>query len=90
MTPRQYRNALKRLGLNQVEAAKVLGVSAPTSRRYAAIDGEIPEPVSKLLRLWIEMGTQRSRNDRGRESSAANSLEGVAGAPSIITPALPA
>ena len=56
MTAKQYRNALKRLGLNQVQAAEALGVAARTSRRYAAVDGEIPETVAKLLRLWIKLG----------------------------------
>lgn len=50
MTSNQYRSALKRLGLSQGSAAKLLGVSVRTSNGYAN-GGKIPKPVGKLLEL---------------------------------------
>jgi len=53
LTPQQFRTALKRLGLNQVAAAKQLGVDPRTVRRWLAGDRKIPEPVVILLRTWL-------------------------------------
>ncbi len=53
LTPQQFRATLKRLGLNQVAAAKQLGVDPRTVRRWLAGDRKIPEPVVILLRTWL-------------------------------------
>ncbi len=54
LTPKQLRAALRRLGLNQVAAAKQLGVDPRTVRRWLAGDRKIPEPVTILLGLWLK------------------------------------
>ena len=51
MTPAEYAAILARLNLTQVGAARLLGISERTSRRYAAGDAAIPEPTAMLLRL---------------------------------------
>lgn len=53
MTAKQFNTALERLGLSQVGAGKMLGVTDRTIRNYAAGASEIPEPTAKLLRLAL-------------------------------------
>lgn len=54
MTPKQYREALERLGLSQGAAAEWLDISIRSSHGYA--NGEpIPEPIAKLLRLCVRL-----------------------------------
>lgn len=53
MTNAQYRNLLETLGLNVVEAGRVLGISPRQAQRYAANDA-IPAPIAKLVRLMVE------------------------------------
>lgn len=53
MTAPQYRAALARLGLSQVEAGRVLGVDPRTSRRWALGERELPPPAAKLLSLLL-------------------------------------
>jgi hypothetical protein len=55
MTPKQYVDAIDRLGLSQRAAGKFLGVDERQSRRWVAGDSAIPESVSKLLRLMIKL-----------------------------------
>ena len=55
MTPNQYRDAIKRLGLSQRKAAALLGIDERQSRRWAAGDAGIPESAAKLLRLMIRL-----------------------------------
>lgn len=52
MTHTQYRATLKRLGLTQLAAGRILGVGDRTSRRWA-LEGGIPETAAKLLRLAV-------------------------------------
>ena len=54
MTAKQFNVAIERLGLSQVGAAKLIGITGRTCRRYAAGDAEIPKPTAKLLRLAID------------------------------------
>ena len=54
LTPKQLRVALRRLGLNQVAAAKQLGVDPRTVRRWLAGDRKIPAPIALLLGLWLK------------------------------------
>ena len=53
MTPDEFREALKRLGLSQVEFARSVGVHDVTARRWAAGKLEVPASVSLFLRLII-------------------------------------
>ena len=55
MTPKQYTDAIERLGLSQRSAAKFLGVDERTSRRWVAGDAAIPEAAAKLLRLMVRL-----------------------------------
>ena len=55
MTPKQYADAIARLGLSQRAAGSFLGVDERQSRRWIAGDARIPEAVAKLLRLMIRL-----------------------------------
>jgi DNA-binding transcriptional regulator YiaG len=56
MTPDQYRAAIETLGLSQVAAAKLLGVDARTSRRWACGERDVPPPAERFLRYLIATG----------------------------------
>jgi predicted GIY-YIG superfamily endonuclease len=54
MTSKQYREAIRKLGMSQGEAADFLGISIRSSNGYA--NGRlIPEHIAKLLRLMIRL-----------------------------------
>jgi DNA-binding transcriptional regulator YiaG len=53
MTPDEYRQAIDRLGLSQIAAARLLGVDARTSRRWASGERDIPPPAVRFLRYLI-------------------------------------
>jgi DNA-binding transcriptional regulator YiaG len=55
MTPKQYTEAIDRLGLSQRAAGAFLGVDERQSRRWVAGDSAIPESAAKLLRLMIRL-----------------------------------
>ena len=55
MTPKQYADAIARLGLSQSAAGRFLGVDERQSRRWIAGDARIPESVAKLLRLMLRL-----------------------------------
>lgn len=55
MSPKQYAEAISRLGLSQRAAGKFLGVDERTSRKWIAGDSRIPEAVGKLLRLMVRL-----------------------------------
>ena len=55
MTPDQYRNAIKKLGMSQAKAGEFLGVSLRTSQGYALGEYPIPEGFAKLLRLMVRL-----------------------------------
>jgi len=54
MSPQQFRDALRRLRLSQVQAAKRLSVNERTVRRWVAGDSRIPESVALLLHTWLK------------------------------------
>jgi DNA-binding transcriptional regulator YiaG len=56
MTSDQYRNAIEKLGLSQVAAARLLGVDARTSRRWACGERDVPAPAERFLRYLIATG----------------------------------
>jgi hypothetical protein len=51
MKAHEYRDAIEQLGLNQLEAARMLHIGQRTSRRYAA--GEVPALAAMLLRVML-------------------------------------
>jgi DNA-binding transcriptional regulator YiaG len=53
ITPKQYADAIDRLGLSQRAAGRFLGVEERTSRRWISGESAVPESVAKLLRLMI-------------------------------------
>ena len=53
MTPDEYREALARLGLSQVAAARLLGVDERTSRRWAGGERDVPAPAVRFLQYLI-------------------------------------
>ena len=53
MTPDEYREAIEGLGLSQIAAARLLGVDARTSRRWASGERDIPPPAVRFLRYLI-------------------------------------
>jgi DNA-binding transcriptional regulator YiaG len=53
MTPNEYREAIERLGLSQIAAARLLGVDARTSRRWASGERDVPPPAVRFLRYLI-------------------------------------
>jgi hypothetical protein len=55
MTPKQYVDAIDRLGLSQRAAGAFLGVDERQSRRWVAGDSAIPESVAKMLRLMVRL-----------------------------------
>lgn len=58
MTADEYRLTLKSLGLSQVAAARLLGVDARTSRRWALGEVSIPRAVELLLRRMARDGVR--------------------------------
>ena len=56
MTPDEYRATLERLGLSQVAAARLLGVDARTSRRWANGERDVPAPAIRFLQYLIATG----------------------------------
>lgn len=56
MTPDEYRTALEALGLTQTGGARLLGVDARTSRRWACGERDVPPPAQRFLRYLIATG----------------------------------
>ncbi|EHM01226.1 hypothetical protein HMPREF9946_02187 [Acetobacteraceae bacterium AT-5844] len=50
MSPKEFREALARLGMSQLQAAKVLETDPRTVRRWALGESTIPGPVRVALR----------------------------------------
>lgn len=53
MTTKQFRNALDRLALSQLGAARLFGSDARTARRWALGEAPIPKAIAILLRLLL-------------------------------------
>ena len=60
MTQQQFRAALDRLGLTQVEAAALLQVDKGTISRWARGSRSVPPPVALLLQLVEAIGLKRA------------------------------
>jgi DNA-binding transcriptional regulator YiaG len=54
MTTKQYRAALKTLGLSQRGFARIIGMGERSSRRWALDEARVPDPVAILLRLMLD------------------------------------
>jgi hypothetical protein len=48
----EFRTALNRLGLSQLEAARLLGVKSRTIQRWVAGSPPVGEPAAQALRAW--------------------------------------
>lgn len=53
MSPDEYRSTIEKLGLSQIAAAKLLGVDARTSRRWASGERDVPAPAVRFLQYLI-------------------------------------
>lgn len=53
MTPNQFRQALDRLELSQLGAAKLFGADDRTVRRWALGERSVPRAIVILLRLLL-------------------------------------
>lgn len=54
LTPRQFKAAIKALGLSQGRAAKLCGYYSGTAKKWASGGRKVPEPVAILLRLMLD------------------------------------
>jgi len=59
MNSREYKAALDELGLNiaSQRTANLLGINIRQSQRYAAGHANVPEPLARLLEMYIKYGT---------------------------------
>ena len=53
MTAKQFRDALDRLKLSQLGAARLFNANGRTVRRWAIGERSIPTPVAIMLRLML-------------------------------------
>jgi hypothetical protein len=53
MNAQEYRDALERLKLTQLDAGELFNVGARTSRRWALGQARVPTSVAMLLRLMV-------------------------------------
>jgi DNA-binding transcriptional regulator YiaG len=56
MTPKQYEDAIEKLGLSQRASSKLVGVGERQVRKWIADEAKIPKSVARLLRLMIKHG----------------------------------
>jgi DNA-binding transcriptional regulator YiaG len=53
VTADEFRSAIEKLELSQIAAARLLGVDARTSRRWASGERDVPPPAVRFLRYLI-------------------------------------
>ena len=51
----EFRSSLNRLGLSQLEAARLLGVKSRTIQRWVAGSPPVGEPAAQALRAWCRL-----------------------------------
>lgn len=51
MTSKEYRATIEKLGLSQIPAGSILGLSPRQSQRLANNEAPVPRPIAKLLNL---------------------------------------
>ena len=56
MSAEQYCRAIAKLGMNQQDAGRFLGVSPRTAHRMAVGEAPVPAAVAMLLRMMIAEG----------------------------------
>jgi len=54
MTKDEFRAALDRLGVSQMEVGRLLDVAPRTPRRWALGETPVPGPVEMHLRMWLD------------------------------------
>jgi hypothetical protein len=58
MTPKQLRKMLEDAGLTQVQAARLIGLTDRSMRRYTGGEVAVPRAVEYALRYVIERGIE--------------------------------
>jgi len=58
MTPRMFKTALKQLELTQAGAARFVGVSERTARRFASGETKVPASVALLLQVCVALSIE--------------------------------
>ena len=53
MTPRQFKAAIRALGLSQGQAARLCGYYPGTAKKWASGGRKVPAPVAIILRLML-------------------------------------
>ena len=53
LTPRQFKMAIRALGLSQARAAKLCGYYPGTAKKWAGGARKVPAPVAIILRLML-------------------------------------
>ena len=53
LTPRQFKMAIRSLGLSQGRAARLCGYYPGTAKKWASGGRKVPEPVAIILRLML-------------------------------------
>ena len=53
MTPRQFKAAIRALGLSQGQAARLCGYYPGTAKKWAGGGRKVPAPVAIILRLML-------------------------------------
>ena len=59
LTSEEIRRILGHLGLTQIEAAQLLGVTPRTVRRWLEGD-ELPGPAEQALRAWLRLAVRHA------------------------------
>lgn len=62
MTPRQLRKLIEDARLSQSKAARLIGLTDRSMRRYIAGDVEVPRSVEYALRYVIEHGLEEDES----------------------------
>jgi hypothetical protein len=61
MTAKQYKAALKQIGISNYAAAPWLGIALRTAQNYASGERPVPEPTARLLRLVVNLKLDRDK-----------------------------
>ena len=56
MTATEYKTAREQIGLSNYALAPKLGLHRRTAQRYESEEMPIPEPVARLLRMFVRYG----------------------------------
>ena len=64
MTPKQYKAALKTIGISNYKAAPWLGIALRTAQNYASGERPVPATLARLLRLVISLKLDPSKAQR--------------------------